>query len=91
MVASLCESADDDRITNSNNTTDDAADANIIDVVAKQQQPPLAVVMKAAALILFSTATAVRGAAIELTPSNFDKEVFAPGRHGAFVKFLAPW
>lgn len=47
--------------------------------------------MKAAALILFSTATAVRGAAIELTSSNFEKEVFAPGRHGAFVKFLAPW
>ena len=39
VVASPCERADDDRITNSNNTTDDAADANIIDVVAKQQQP----------------------------------------------------
>jgi hypothetical protein len=29
-------------------------------------------------------------AALELTPSNFDAEVFAPGK-SAFIKFLAPW
>ena len=29
-------------------------------------------------------------AAIELTPDNFDKEVFESGK-AAFVKFLAPW
>jgi len=29
-------------------------------------------------------------AAIELTPDNFDKEVFESGK-SAFVKFLAPW
>jgi protein disulfide-isomerase A6 len=27
---------------------------------------------------------------IELTPDNFDKEVFESGK-SAFVKFLAPW
>jgi len=29
-------------------------------------------------------------AAIELTPDNFDAEVFKAGK-SAFVKFLAPW
>jgi hypothetical protein len=29
-------------------------------------------------------------AALELTPDNFDKEVFASGK-SAFIKFLAPW
>jgi protein disulfide-isomerase A6 len=33
---------------------------------------------------------AVANAAIELTPDNFDKEVFESGK-AAFVKFLAPW
>lgn len=28
--------------------------------------------------------------AIELTPDNFDKEVFDSGK-SAFIKFLAPW
>jgi len=30
------------------------------------------------------------GAAMELTPENFDTEVFESGK-AAFVKFLAPW
>jgi len=29
-------------------------------------------------------------AAVELTPENFDKEVFQSGK-AAFIKFLAPW
>jgi hypothetical protein len=37
-------------------------------------------------LALFALSTA----AIELTPENFDKEVFASGK-AAFIKFLAPW
>ena len=28
--------------------------------------------------------------ALELTPANFDKEVFDSGK-SAFIKFLAPW
>jgi protein disulfide-isomerase A6 len=28
--------------------------------------------------------------ALELSPSNFDKEVFDSGK-AAFIKFLAPW
>jgi len=37
-------------------------------------------------LALFAAASA----AIELTPDNFDQEVFQSGK-AAFVKFLAPW
>ena len=29
-------------------------------------------------------------ATLELTPDNFDKEVFESGK-AAFIKFLAPW
>ena len=39
-----------------------------------------------AMLALFAAASA----AIELTPDNFDQEVFQSGK-AAFVKFLAPW
>jgi protein disulfide-isomerase A6 len=35
-------------------------------------------------------AVGVASAAIELTPDNFDTEVFKSGK-SAFVKFLAPW
>ena len=42
---------------------------------------------EACALLLALTST---HAALELTPSNFDKEVFDSGK-SAFIKFLAPW
>jgi hypothetical protein len=35
-------------------------------------------------------AASVSGAAVELTPDNFDKEVTSSGK-AAFIKFLAPW
>ena len=43
--------------------------------------------MRSTALLLALTST---HAALELTPSNFDKEVFDSGK-SAFIKFLAPW
>jgi len=35
-------------------------------------------------------AASVSGAAVELTPDNFQKEVLDSGK-AAFIKFLAPW
>ena len=35
-------------------------------------------------------AASAAGAAVELTPDNFDKEVLQSGK-AAFIKFLAPW
>ena len=43
--------------------------------------------MRSTALLLALTST---HAALELTPSKFDKEVFDSGK-SAFIKFLAPW
>ena len=45
--------------------------------------------MARVALTLAFAAT-VSGAAVELTPDNFDKEVVSSGK-AAFIKFLAPW
>ena len=43
-----------------------------------------------ARLALICAAFGLARATIELTPDNFDKEVFQSGK-SAFVKFLAPW
>jgi len=43
-----------------------------------------------ASMSLLLCALGAANAAIELTPENFDKEVFASGK-SAFIKFLAPW
>jgi len=48
----------------------------------------LASAMKTIALLCALAAPAF--GALELTPDNFDKEVFESGK-AAFVKFLAPW
>jgi protein disulfide-isomerase A6 len=40
--------------------------------------------------LLCATAAATASATLELTPENFDKEVFQSGK-SALVKFLAPW
>jgi protein disulfide-isomerase A6 len=45
--------------------------------------------MAARFTVLCATLASAR-AAIELTPDNFDKEVFQSGK-AAFIKFLAPW
>jgi len=42
------------------------------------------------ATLCFAAVTAASSAAVELTPDNFDKEVFQSGK-AAFIKFLAPW
>ena len=42
------------------------------------------------ATLCFAAFTAASSAAVELTPENFDKEVFQSGK-AAFIKFLAPW
>jgi hypothetical protein len=39
---------------------------------------------------LLLTGLALASATTELTPDNFDKEVFESGK-AAFIKFLAPW
>jgi protein disulfide-isomerase A6 len=39
---------------------------------------------------MFVGLLAASAGTIELTPANFDKEVFESGK-SAFVKFLAPW
>ena len=41
-------------------------------------------------MALLAAIVGVSGSAVELTPDNFDKEVFESGK-SAFVKFLAPW
>jgi len=40
--------------------------------------------------VIMLSALLLTAATIELTPDNFDKEVFESGK-AAFVKFLAPW
>jgi len=51
------------------------------------QRPSLRTMARLAVLTtLLSSAAAIK----ELTPKDFDKEVFNSGK-GAFIKFLAPW
>jgi len=40
--------------------------------------------------VLCALVASANGAAVELTPDNFDKEVASSGK-SAFIKFLAPW
>ena len=41
-------------------------------------------------VLLCALAGSPAGAAVDLTPDNFDKEVLQSGK-SAFIKFLAPW
>eukprot|EP00316_Scyphosphaera_apsteinii_P018184 CAMPEP_0119308328 /NCGR_PEP_ID=MMETSP1333-20130426/10036_1 /TAXON_ID=418940 /ORGANISM="Scyphosphaera apsteinii, Strain RCC1455" /LENGTH=45 /DNA_ID= /DNA_START= /DNA_END= /DNA_ORIENTATION= len=41
-------------------------------------------------LALLGATVAISGAAVELTPDNFDEVVLKSGK-SAFIKFLAPW
>jgi len=41
-------------------------------------------------MALMAAIVGVSGAAVELTPDNWDKEVASSGK-AAFIKFLAPW
>jgi len=41
-------------------------------------------------LALLAAVNGAAGAAVELTPDNWDKEIAQSGK-AAFIKFLAPW
>ena len=59
-------------------------------VVCSHRTPLISPNLPLPAMLLVACMTLAAQGTIDLTPENFDKEVFASGK-AAFIKFLAPW